>query len=71
MKKFFSLVAIAAMVSMVACKNNAETEGSSEMDSTAAAVETTTPETEVAAPVDTTAHVDTAAAPAEAAPAAH
>ncbi len=69
MKKLFSLVAVAAMVSMAACSNNASEEAANEMDSVATE-EVAAPVEEVAPAADTTA-VDTTAAPAVEAPAAH
>ncbi|MES2627756.1 MAG: hypothetical protein V4616_02195 [Bacteroidota bacterium] len=68
MKKFFSLVAVAAIVSLSACSNNASEEASTEMDSVA--TEAVAEPVEEVAPVADTTLVDTAAAPAEA-PAAH
>ena len=71
MKKLFSLVAVAAMVSMAACSNNASEEAANEMDSVATE-EVAAPVEEVApAAADTAAATDTAAAPAAEAPAAH
>lgn len=67
MKKFFSLVAVATMVSMAACSNNASEEASTEMDSVANEV-VETPTEEVAAPVmDSTATDSTTAPSTEAA----
>ncbi len=63
MKKFFSLVAIATMVSFAACSNSS-TETEAGADTTAVVTETA-PEAEVTAPVDTNAVVapaDSAAA---------